>query len=105
MDPEKSLTSASFLVSYYEQLRPKLNLLSCRLAVLRSFTVEPMVPLLRAAAFNAGIDLALHLSDFNAHAQEILDSQSALYAFLRMPSFLLYKRATSRQICGVTSLH
>ena len=78
---EKSFSSASFLISYYEQLRPKLSLLPCRLAILRSFTVEPMVPLLRAAAFNAGIDLALHLSDFNAYAQEILDPQSALYAF------------------------
>jgi FkbH-like protein len=78
---EKSFSSASFLISCYEQLRPKLSLLSCRLAILRSFTVEPMVPLLRAAAFNAGIDLDLHLSDFNAHAQEILDPQSALYAF------------------------
>jgi FkbH-like protein len=78
---EKSFSSASFLISYYEQLRPELSLLSCRLAILRSFTVEPMVPLLRAAAFSAGIDLALHLSDFNAYAQEILDPQSALYAF------------------------
>jgi len=78
---EKSFSSASFLISYYEQLRPELSLLSCRLAILRSFTVEPMVPLLRAAAFSAGIDLALHLSDFNAYAQEILDPQSPLYAF------------------------
>jgi FkbH-like protein len=78
---EKSLSNASFLISRYEQLRPKLNLLPFRLAILRSFTVEPMAPLLRAGAFNAGIDLALRLSDFNAHAQEILDPHSALYSF------------------------
>jgi len=78
---EKSSSTASFLVSRYEQLRPKLNLLSYRLAILRSFTVEPLVPFLRVAAFNMGIDLALHLSDFNAHAQEILDPHSTLYSF------------------------
>src|SRR5947209_11897043 len=78
---EKSFSSASFLISYYEQLRPELSLLSCRLAILRSFTVEPMVPLLRAAGFNAGIDLTVRLSEFNAHAHEILNPASALYDF------------------------
>src|SRR5437899_10352573 len=40
-----------------------------------------MVPLLRAAAFRVGSDLTVRLSEFNAHAQEILDSASALYDF------------------------
>src|SRR5947208_16254085 len=78
---DHSASTAWFACSRYEQLRPKLNLLPCRLAILRSFTVEPMVPLLRAAAFSAGIDLTVRLSEFNAHAQEILDSASALYDF------------------------
>ena len=78
---DNSSPAASFLCSRYEQLRPTLNLLPYRLAILRSFTVEPMVPLLRAAAFSAGIDLTVRLSEFNAHAQEILDSASALYDF------------------------
>src|SRR5438445_7449362 len=78
---DNTVSTASFIVSRYEQLRPKLNLLPYRLAILRSFTVEPMVPLLRAAAFNAGIDLTVRLSEFNAHAQEILNPASALYDF------------------------
>jgi FkbH-like protein len=78
---ESSASSASFVVSRYEQLRPKLHLVPYRLAILRSYTVEPIVPLLRAAAFCAGLDLAVHLSDFNAHVQEILDPSSALYRF------------------------
>jgi FkbH-like protein len=77
---DRSASTASFTCSRYEQLRPKLDLLPYRLAILRSFTVEPMVPLLRAAAFSAGIDLTVHLSEFNAHAQEILDPASALYS-------------------------
>jgi FkbH-like protein len=74
-------SAASFLVSRYERLRPKLNLLPYRLSILRSFTVEPMLPVLRAAAFLAGLDLTVHLSDFNAHVQEIIDPASALHRF------------------------
>ena len=49
------------------------SLTPCRLAILRSFTVEPVVPLLRAAAFLGGIDLTVKTGEFNAYAQEILD--------------------------------
>jgi FkbH-like protein len=37
--------------------------------------------LLRAAAFVAGIDLTVHVGDFNAYPQEILDATSSLYSF------------------------
>jgi FkbH-like protein len=68
-------------VSRYEQLRADLKLLPYRLAILRSFTLEPIVPLLRAAAFGAGLDLTVHLSAFNAYVQEIVEAQSSLYRF------------------------
>ncbi|MEZ5401929.1 MAG: HAD-IIIC family phosphatase [Bryobacteraceae bacterium] len=47
--------------------------------ILRSFTVEPAVPLLRAGALVGGIGLTVSLSEFNAYAQEFLDPASALY--------------------------
>ncbi len=78
---EKDPSCAAFVVSRFEQLRPHIELLLYRIAILRSFTVEPIVPLLRAAAFVAGIDLAVHVSDFNAYAQEMLDPASSLYRF------------------------
>ena len=78
---ESTASTAAFVVSRYEQLRGKVGFVAYRLAILRSYTVEPLVPLLRAAAFSAGLDLAVHLSDFNAHVQEILDPSSALYRF------------------------
>src|SRR5262250_3000963 len=78
---EPTPSSASYLVSSFKRLRPQLALLPYRVAILRSFTVEPIIPLLRAAAFSAGIDLAIHVSDFNAHVQEILDPASRLYSF------------------------
>ena len=78
---EMSGSTASFLVSRFESLRSRLALQPYRLAILRSFTVEPLVPMLRAAAFAAGIDLTVHLSDFNAHVQEMIDAGSPLYGF------------------------
>jgi FkbH-like protein len=78
---ESGAGAAAFVVSRYEKLREKLPLTHYRLAILRSFTVEPAVPLLRAAAFTSGIDLTVQLGDFNAYPQEILDEESSLYRF------------------------
>ncbi len=78
---ESGPASAAFVTSRFEQIRGKIGLRSYRLAFLRSFTVEPAVPLLRASAFVSGIDLTVHVGDFNAYAQEILDEGSSLYRF------------------------
>src|SRR5438874_11541743 len=72
---------AGFITSQYEKLRGRLPMLPYRWAVLRSFTVEPIVPILRASAFTRGIDLETHIGEFNAYAQEILDPGSSLYRF------------------------
>jgi FkbH-like protein len=71
--------TAAYVVSCLERLRPHLRLTSCRVAVLRSFTLEPALPFLKAAAFLSGMDVTARVSEFNAHAQEILDPASALY--------------------------
>ncbi len=47
--------------------------------ILRSFTVEPSVPLLEAAALVNSIKLNVTLGGFNAYAQEILSSKSLVY--------------------------
>jgi|SRR5579862_4712752 len=72
---------APFLISRFEQLCGKVPMVPMRTAILRSFTVEPVVPLLRAEAFVRGMNLAVKLGDFNAFALEILDSESDLYKF------------------------
>lgn len=73
--------TAGFVTSRLEQLRDKVALAKFRLAILRSFTVEPIVPLLRAEAFAYGIDLEVHVGDFNTYVQDMLDGQSSLYRF------------------------
>ncbi|MGA2358743.1 MAG: HAD-IIIC family phosphatase [Terriglobales bacterium] len=77
--------TASFVTSRFDELRDKMRgnlaLTKFKLAILRSFTVEPIVPLLRAEAFAYGIDLEVHVGDFNTYVQDILDGQSSLYRF------------------------
>ena len=50
-----------------------------RVFVLRSFTVEPLVPLLVAEGLAAGVLFRITVGDFNAYSQEILDPASVLY--------------------------
>jgi len=73
--------NAAYIISRYERMNSELPMTPYRLALLRSFTVEPLVPLLRAAAFASGVNLAVQVGDFNAYAQEILNSHSNLYQF------------------------
>ena len=78
---EPSLNAAQSVIARYERHRADLDLLACKVAILRSITVEPLIPLLRAAAFVNGIDLEVRVSDFDTYAGEMLDPSSALYAF------------------------
>lgn len=73
--------TASYILNQAAVLQDRLLFVPCRLAILRSFTAEPLVPMLRASAFAAGIDLIAQVGDFNAYAQEILDPDSRLYQF------------------------
>ena len=72
---------AGFVASRYDRIAGDLGLLKQRWAILRSFTVEPVLPVLKAGAYAAGIALEIHVGEFNAYAQEILDPESALYRF------------------------
>ena len=78
---EPGSAMAGFVASRYDRIAGRLGLLRQRWAILRSFTVEPLVPVFKAGAYAAGIALETHLGEFNAYAQEILDPGSALYRF------------------------
>ena len=73
--------AASYVLHRFEQLKNDVPLRGCRLAILRSFTVEPVTLLLQASAAVEGIELALHVGGFNAYMQEMLDPESSLYRF------------------------
>jgi FkbH-like protein len=78
---QPTTATAQYLIARFAQLRDHWPLQPCRLAILRSFTLEPVVPLLRAAALLNGIDLTIRAGDFNAYAQELLDPHSWLSEF------------------------
>ena len=80
-DRQPSAAFAAFVAARFDKLRPQLSLLPYRWAILRSFTVEPALPILKASAYARGIALDLYTGEFNAYAQEILDPESALYRF------------------------
>lgn len=52
-----------------------------RLAILRSSTVEPLVPLLRTEALLWGLDLEVWIGGFDTYHSELRDASSALNAF------------------------
>ena len=79
LEPGSAL--AGFVSSRYDRIAGRLGLLPQRWAILRSFTVEPLIPLLKAGAYAGGVALETHLGEFNAYAQEILDPASPLYRF------------------------
>lgn len=73
-------SAARFLKARYGRLWPEPAAEPFRLAVLRSFTLEPVLPLLEAEALLAGRRLETWIGEFNAYGQEILDPASGLYA-------------------------
>lgn len=70
---------ARYILGCRPRLLDGVPLAPCRLAILRSFTVEPLVTLLQAGALVEGIDLDVHLGGFNAYPEELLDPASDLY--------------------------
>ncbi len=78
---EPGAATANFVISRLDQLRDKLQLTKFKLAILRSFTVEPIVLVLRAEGFARGMDLDIHVGDFNTYVQDIVDADSSLYRF------------------------
>lgn len=73
--------TAGFIAGRFEKIKSKLTLTPVKAAFLRSFTVEPALPLLKASALVHQIDPTFHLGDFNTYSQDILNPASELYKF------------------------
>jgi len=74
-----SSATASFILNCQSRYRDIWPVRSCRVAVLRSFTVEPLVPLLRATAMLEDLDVSMEVGLLNAYSQELLEESSFLY--------------------------
>jgi FkbH-like protein len=73
-------SSAATILSVAARLGERLPLRPWRMALLRSFTAEPLVPLLRAQAALHGLDLQVTLGGFNTVVQDLMDPRGAAYA-------------------------
>jgi FkbH-like protein len=78
---------ARFVTSRFERLRPHVPVVTTRVALLGSFTVDPLAPVLKAAAAVAGIHTDIYISPYSTYAQAMLDPQSELHTF--EPSIVL----------------
>ena len=76
---QPSVALAPFVLDRFANVPDAPPTVSCNLLILRSFTVEPIVPLTRAGAATWGMDLQVRVGDFNTYVQEILDPSSKLY--------------------------
>src|ERR1700730_6069769 len=73
--------TANYISSCYADLGGNLPMMKCRIAFLRSMTLEPLIPIFRGAALVSGINPAIHVGQFNSYLQELLDEKSGLYSF------------------------
>lgn len=76
----RTLSNAQFVLKQFQRIKSDLALPCMRAAILRTYTVEPLVPLLRAEALLYGLDLAVQVGGFNTYAQEARDPAGALYS-------------------------
>jgi FkbH-like protein len=72
--------TAAIVLSATAALGERLTLRPWRIALLRSYTVEPLVPLLRAQAALRGLDLQVSLGGFNTVVQDLIDPRGAANA-------------------------
>lgn len=76
-----SIGGAQFTIDRIRRIEDPRARTPMRLAILRSFTIEPVLPLLRAAGLLRGLDLEFWTGGFNTYAQDLLDPASGLLAF------------------------
>ena len=67
--------------------QPASDLPALRVAILRNFTIEPMLPVLKGEIALAGFFPELYLADYDVIAQATLDPGSALYRF--QPDYII----------------
>jgi FkbH-like protein len=76
-----TLGTAQKIVNTLSLDLPDRATVKCKVAFLRSYTVEPAIPFLRALAALHGIELVVKVGEFNSYAQEVIDPGSWLYEF------------------------
>jgi FkbH-like protein len=106
LESAPTAANAGYVNSRFAELSTRLQLPVLKVAVLRSFTVEPLVPLVQARCYAAGLRTEWLVGGFNAYVQEILDASSELYRFEPHVIFLAVRAgdlspALTRDVAGL----
>jgi len=59
---------------------PDLGFPQYRISILRNFTIEPLIPVIKGEAMRLGVAADVRLSDFDAIAESVFNSQSQIYS-------------------------
>ena len=71
--------AAAYVLAAYGAVPAPVDRAALKVAVLRSFTVEPVFPIVRAAALTHHLDLEIVVGDHSTYAQDILTPDSLPY--------------------------
>ena len=87
--PPRERTYADYLAAanLAKELPSKLEYPALRVAILRNFTVEPLLPILEVEILLAGFSPEIWVNDFDATASDVLGGNSSLEAF--SPDFIV----------------
>ncbi len=90
-----SLLTAPFVIDRMVKVPGAPQSVPCSIRILRSFTVEPLVSMLRASAACWAVDATVSLGDFNAYPQELLDPYGLVY---RQPADVVILAVQTRDV-------
>jgi FkbH-like protein len=76
-----NLTNAQLVLKYANEVGFRTTGEEFKVAILRAYTVEPLLPLLQASATLAGLNLRVQVGGFNTYVQDVLSPDSWLYSF------------------------
>ena len=87
-----SMSETNLILRITEKLdHSQLSLVSSRVALLGSFTLDTLGPLLKIKGYQAGIKIEVHIGEFNTWQIEGLNPNSTLYEFNPDIVFLLIR--------------
>jgi FkbH-like protein len=80
-DKEPNLTNIHYICQKADDIIAHLQFLPVRIALLSSFTIEPLMPFLKVRCYQAGLKPEIFVGPYNQYQQEILQENSRLYQF------------------------
>ncbi len=79
LESSPTLSNAQYVITRLPKIQDGISAVPFKVFFMRSFTLEPVLPLFKAFAGLHRLTLETSIGEFNTYSQEILDPKSALY--------------------------